>query len=179
MNLSSVALLARPYIATRFASWVVVCSMVAAGTFSLAAEPDATAKSSGATGAAFDRCVNILKFAETTGNVEPTKTDAVHALGLLGDERAVPVLVEYLGHSPNSHLRLEIARALGWIGSPTAVPALEKALTDDYPFVRERAAIALKKITGKTYEYDRTGLPDPEKMRQYMREQAAKKIGGS
>ena len=49
------------------------------------------------------------------------------ALGLLGDERAVPVLAEHLANEKDPNLRFQITKALGWIKSPKAVPALEKA----------------------------------------------------
>ncbi|MGC4072229.1 MAG: HEAT repeat domain-containing protein [Nibricoccus sp.] len=113
---------------------------------------------------ALNKCIKVLRFGDTIGNREPTKVDAVHALGLLGDERAVPVLVEHLENEPNHHLRTEIARALGWIGSPSAVPALEKTLADKYPHLRQQSAVALKKITGKDYDYDKTGLPTRESL---------------
>jgi HEAT repeat protein len=118
--------------------------------------------------APFDRSSRILKFGAIDGVNDPTKVDAVHALGLLGDPRAIPLLVEHLENESNDHLRLQIVRALGWIGSDIAVPALEKALKDKYPFVRQQSAVALKKITGKEFEFDKTGLPDPAKMRELL-----------
>ncbi len=119
-------------------------------------------------GSAFERCSKLLKYGRIHGASEPTKVDAVHALGLLGDERAVPLLIEHLENEENDNLRLQIVRALGWIGSESAVPALEKALADKYPYVRQQAAIALKKITGKDNEFDRTGLPDSSKLRELL-----------
>lgn len=116
----------------------------------------------------FERSSRILKFGEPYGNGEPTKVEAVHALGLLGDPRAIPLLVEHLENEANNHLRLQIVRALGWIGSDAAIPALEKSLKDKYPYVRQQSAAALKKITGKEFEYDKTGLPDPAKLREVL-----------
>jgi len=116
----------------------------------------------------FERSSRILKFGALHGNSEPTKVEAVHALGLLGDPRAIPLLVEHLEGEANDNLRLQIVRALGWIGSDAAVPALEKSLKDKYPFVRQQSAAALKKITGKEFEFDRTGLPDPAKLRESL-----------
>ena len=83
---------------------------------------------------------------------EPAKGDAVAALGLLGDERAVPVLAEHLANEKDPNLRFQITKALGWIKSPKAVPALEKALKDEDGHVRNGAAMALKGITGKEYQ---------------------------
>jgi hypothetical protein len=82
---------------------------------------------------------------------EPAKGNAVAALGLLGDERAVPVLVEHLENEKDANLRFQIVKALGWLKSPKAVPALEKALKDPDEHVRNGAAMALKGITGKDY----------------------------
>ena len=115
-----------------------------------------------------ERSSRILKFGAVMGNSEPTKVDAVHALGLLGDPRAIPLIVEHLENESNDNLRFQIVRALGWIGSDAAIPALEKSLKDKYPFVRQQAAVALKKITGKEFEYDKTGLTDPAKLRDLM-----------
>lgn len=105
------------------------------------------------------KLTRILKYGDVHGMAQPNKTDAVIALGLLGDDRVVPTLAEHLENEPNQHLRLQITRALGWIGSPQCIPPLERALQDTYPFVRKQAAEALKKLTGREYEYDRTGLP--------------------
>ncbi len=116
----------------------------------------------------FERCSKILKFGEVQGSGAPTKVEAVHALGLIGDPRAIPLLVEHLENEANDHLRLQIVRALGWIGGDAVIPALEKSLKDRYPFVRHQSAAALKKITGKEFEFDKTGLPDPAKLREIL-----------
>ena len=113
-----------------------------------------------------ERISRVLKFGPIDGHSEPSKVDAAHALGLLGDPRAIPLLVEHLENESNNNLRLQIVRALGWIGTADAVPALEKALKDQYPFTRQQAAVALKKITGKDFDFDRSGLPDPAKLRE-------------
>jgi hypothetical protein len=116
----------------------------------------------------FERISRILKFGALHGSSEPTKVDAVHALGLLGDPRAIPLLVEHLEGEANDNLRLQIVRALGWIGNDAGIPALEKSLKDKYPFVRQQSAAALKKITGREFEYDKTGLPDPADLRERL-----------
>ncbi len=117
----------------------------------------------------FQKCIKLLNYGENMSFNKPGKRDAATALGLLGEEKAVPVLIEHLQNEENSDLRMQIVRALGWIGSAKAVPALEGALHDKYPFVRQQAAFALKTITGKDYPYDRTGLPDPTKLREALR----------
>jgi HEAT repeat protein len=104
----------------------------------------------------FAKCVKILKYGSVNEFYKPAKADAVTALGILGEERAVPVLVEHLQNEEDGDLRYRIVKALGWIKSPKAVPALEKALKEDkYIHARTAAAEALKEITGKDYEPDK------------------------
>ena len=98
---------------------------------------------------AFDRMVAVLKYGQLNSFSKPAKEDAAVALGLLGDERAVPVLVEHLASEEDDHLRFEIAKALGWLRSPKAVAGLEKALKDPDEHVRDAAATALKEIAKK------------------------------
>ena len=118
--------------------------------------------SDAAADAALNRMLKVLKFGGfNPAGGEPTKTDAAYALGLLGDVRAVPTMIEHLENETDNQLKLALVRALGWIGTPEVIPALEKALTDKYPYVRKQSAVALKKITGKDYEFDQTGLPSP------------------
>jgi len=116
----------------------------------------------------FAKCTKLLNYGEQFHNYKPTKSDAISALGLLGDERAVPILVEHLRNEENNVLRMEIVKALGWIGNTNAVPALESTLQDKYPLLRMQAATALKAITGKDYEYDKTGLPDVRRIRELL-----------
>jgi hypothetical protein len=108
---------------------------------------------------ALARCYKILKYGKENEFYEPDKRDAAITLGLLGDERAVPLLLEHLSNEENQHLRFEIIQALARIKSTKGVPGLEKALKDSYNLNREIAARALKEITGKDYKFER--LPDP------------------
>lgn len=122
------------------------------------------------------KCTKLLNYGEQQHFHKPSKLDAVSALGLLGDERAVPVLIDHLENEENNNLRLQIVKTLGWIGSTNAMPALEKALQDKYPFVRQQAATVLKEITGKDYEYDKTGVPDPADFVKHMQEYQKKLV---
>src|SRR5262245_32072695 len=108
----------------------------------------------------FARPVKILRFGEVIPYYDPSKGDAVAALGLLGDERVVPVLIEHLVNEKDHSLRSQIVRALGWIGSRKAVSALEKVLKDEDHHVRRLAAMALKEITGKDYKVEQEKEPD-------------------
>ncbi|MFT3782233.1 MAG: HEAT repeat domain-containing protein [Nibricoccus sp.] len=109
------------------------------------------------TDALFEKCAQILKFGPLSSTDKPTKTDAILGFGFLGDERAIPLLTEYLENEDNQQVRLHIVRALGWIRGDAAVAALEYALNDPYLLVRKYAATNLEKITGKKRDYDRTG----------------------
>lgn len=135
------------------------------------AEPPAPPiESSRSTAEAFlAKCTKILTYGDSIGGSRPTKTDAVIALGVAGDERAIPVLVDHLENETNQNLRLQIVRALSWIGGEKTVSPLEQALRDSYPYVRYQAALALKAITGREYEYDKTGLPDRAKLLESIR----------
>jgi len=115
------------------------------------------------------KCTKILSYGSIYGYYNPKKSDAVIALGLLGDERVVPMLIEHLQNEGDNQLRMDITKALGWIGSKNAVSALEQALHDKYPHVRKVAAMALKEITGKDYDYDKTGLADLNKLKEQIR----------
>lgn len=122
--------------------------------------------------ALLERLTKILNYGSDLGLSKPGKVDAAIALGLLGDERAIPALAAHLTNAENRALRTQIVRALGWIGGPQAVPPLEQTLRDADPFLRKRAADALKAVTGRDYEYDKTGLPDVNKLRDLMRQSA-------
>src|SRR3989442_5618051 len=57
------------------------------------------------------------------------RSDAAHQLGKLGDERAVPVLVEALSDS-DEYVRKSAVTALRRIGGPAAMEGLRQALAD-------------------------------------------------
>ncbi len=41
-----------------------------------------------------ENCIRVLKFGEINEFEKPMKQDAVMAMGMLGDERAVPILLD-------------------------------------------------------------------------------------
>jgi HEAT repeat protein len=126
-------------------------------------------------GIVIDRIVKVLKYGSMT-----EKPDAVVALGMIGDSRAVEPLLEHLKYSKNAHLRTEIVKALGRIGDKRATPALITVLESDSPsYMRAGAAKALGEIG------DKKAIPALEKALKdkysYTRSQAAqslKKITG-
>ena len=108
-----------------------------------------------------EKCVKILRFGEMYSVDLPTKESAVIALGLIGDNRVIPILSEHYTNESNQSLRLHIVISLGWIGSNAVVPTLETALKDPYYFTRMSAANALKRITGISYQYRASDTPVP------------------
>jgi len=71
---------------------------------------------------------------------------AAGELGRIGDNRAVPSLIEALNDS-DMHVRADVARALSLISDPRAVPALIRALVDkEYYKVGMQAQAALINI---------------------------------
>jgi HEAT repeat protein len=66
-------------------------------------------------------------------------------LGRLKDRRAVSALLATLNHQI-SNLRKEAALALGEIGAPEALPALEQIQNDPDPEVRKSAIISIAQI---------------------------------
>ncbi len=123
-----------------------------------------------------NKIIKVLKY----GDENFEKPDAVVALGMIGDSRAVEPLMEYLKYSKNDHLRTEIVKALGRIGDKRATPALITVLESDSPsYMRAGAAKALGEIG------DRKAIPALERALKdkysYTRSQAAqslKKITG-
>lgn len=124
--------------------------------------------------ALFQKCVKMLNYGDQYSLNKPTKNDAVTTLGLLGDERAVDVLTEHLENEPNDHLRQVIAKALGWIGSKKAIPALQKATQDKYVFVRTTAREAICLIKGEIY--DRRNDPDQKPMIEKMQKNLTERV---
>jgi HEAT repeat protein len=96
-------------------------------------------------GVVIDSIVKVLKYGSMT-----EKTDAVAALGMIGDSRAVEPLIEFLKYGKRDHLRSKIVEALGRIGDKKATPALiEALLNDSYCHTRYEAAEALGIIGDK------------------------------
>lgn len=71
-----------------------------------------------------DRFLQQLKSADVT-----LRSDSAHALGKLGDERAVPALAEALRDS-DEYVRKSAVMALRRIGGPRAMEAMRVALAD-------------------------------------------------
>jgi HEAT repeat protein len=73
---------------------------------------------------------------------------AAHSLGQIASRRAVPTLVALLeDETMEDDVRREAAFALGAMGDSAAIPALQKALNADDPYLSMTAQEALRKIT--------------------------------
>lgn len=53
---------------------------------------------------------------------------AIDALGDMGDSRAEPMLLKLLSEHPNDNVRYAAAEALVKVGTPAAIPVLERRL---------------------------------------------------
>lgn len=106
----------------------------------------------------FERCAKLIKQTRPTSTTAPNATDAVIALGLSGNEKAVSLLIEEYKNEPNDNKRMQIVRALGWLRSPSALPTLVAAASDRYRHIPKQAALAIGRIKGETpaYGYSRS-----------------------
>jgi len=85
----------------------------------------------------------LVKRMEKERNIL-NQADAVTALGMIGNRRAVAPLIKYLKTGKRNHIRVNAVKALGRIGDKKAVPVLIEALEkDSYLYVRAQAARAL------------------------------------
>lgn len=90
--------------------------------------------------------VEAMVFVHTDGQSVHRRQDTAYVLGMTGDERAVPVLVDAL-RDTDAALRMVAAEALGKIGDPRAAEPLRlAALRDSNAQVRKAATKAYKKV---------------------------------
>ncbi len=87
--------------------------------------------------------IPILNYLKRDDNRTGTHGEAIRTLGLIGDTRALDVVIKALG---DSSTETEAAEALGLLGDPKAVPFLIEALSFKSPDVRWRAAKSLGKF---------------------------------
>jgi HEAT repeat protein len=73
------------------------------------------------------------------------KSGAIHALGILGDQRTVPVLIRLAEKSGDTRIVLSVTAALGRMSGPDVLRFLTGALTHTVFAVRASAATALEK----------------------------------
>jgi HEAT repeat protein len=101
----------------------------------------------------------------------------VHALGEIGDARAVEPLIEALGPNVHFGVRRGAAVALGDIGDARAVEPLIRELSCDWDdMIRRFAAIALGKIGNERAVEPLIGVLEDEYVHDAAKE-ALKKLG--
>jgi HEAT repeat protein len=92
------------------------------------------------------RHVSLATLLEELSGVEAkTRKAAVWELGMRGDTRVIPILLEYITDT-SWQRRHGAALALGNLKAANAVPTLISALDDESPEVRAAAAWALREI---------------------------------
>ncbi len=84
--------------------------------------------------------------ARLTGSDPIAARNAGDVLAAMREHTTVPALGAYLGHPLDEESGAAVARALGAIGHPTAVPALEAALSSPLAGVRAQAAVSLRSV---------------------------------
>lgn len=90
--------------------------------------------------------INSLKYQEWFTNhssINNVRIYSAESLGIIGDMRAVPYLIQSLEEDPIGKVRAKAAWALGKIDSPESVDALTNALYDEEWGVRKSAASSL------------------------------------
>ena len=84
----------------------------------------------------------VAALAESEKHIEPLSS-AVHALGHIGDPRAIPLLVRYSTH-PKAEIRFAVACACGsFANEPQIVPILLELMRDPDEDVRDWATFGL------------------------------------
>ena len=78
------------------------------------------------------------------------REDVVAELGKSGDAKAAEPLAKVLLHDGDAYVRQKAATALGNLGDPRCIPALEKAIADPDSEVRRSTAIALGEVGDET-----------------------------
>lgn len=87
---------------------------------------------------------------------------AAHALGRLGDSKAIPPLLS-IAQTPQDELRITVFEALAKLRASEAVPSARKALSDTNHRVRRWAGVLLKEVGAREALPDlRQALSDPD-----------------
>jgi len=90
-----------------------------------------------------------------------SRRDGCLTLGRLGDDRAVPALIDRLKNDPSREVRAAAATAIGAIGDPNSAVVLERAIVyDKKQDVRDAAAAALARIQhSRDFAAQSAGVP--------------------
>lgn len=82
-----------------------------------------------------------------------TRPIARQALVKLGSEKVIPALVHDIETGHPASVRVQAISLLDRLNRATAAPALIQALRDPEKVVRHRAVIALRRLTGQSFQY--------------------------
>jgi HEAT repeat protein len=132
---------------------IAVCAMLAVAASDLvAAEP---AKAATTIDELFERGSRIVQDEGKRQRGEPTKLEGMLLLGMLGDERGAPLLINAFQKETEPKARAEALRALGWLRSPKAGPIFAAALKDEKDKkIRSQAAAGLGRLGEARYASD-------------------------
>ncbi|MEG3435998.1 HEAT repeat domain-containing protein [Pannus brasiliensis CCIBt3594] len=96
-------------------------------------------------------------------SIPQIRAKAAEALGKIGAHRVADTLISHLQQENDSDVRLSIIRALGNIGTESAIPALASCLSDANSDIRVNVAEALGKIGNeKAVQYLIQSLTDSD-----------------
>lgn len=99
-----------------------------------------------------------------TRDYPPVQGSAAYALGEIGDEMAVDILLKQMKDGETDTIRSNAAIALGKIGDEKTVPSLIERLRDKRVAVRSSAALSLGKIGNETAVEPLIGVLDSGKL---------------
>ena len=131
-----------------------------------------------------ERVLSQIKGPAVEPLIEALKTDdpytlrlGIRILGLIGDKRALPSLLEFSSY-PGWRVRSVVAFALGRIGAREATPWLISALGDSVDLVRKSAAVSLGELNDpRATNPLLKGLSDPFYGVRYSAARALSKLG--
>ncbi len=131
-----------------------------------------------------ERVLRRIKGPAVEPLIEALKTDdpytlrlGIRILGLIGDKRALPSLLEFSSY-PDWRVRSVVAFALGRIGAREATPWLISALGDSVDLVRKSAAVSLGELNDPRATTPLLkGLSDPFYAVRYSSARALSKLG--
>ncbi len=132
-----------------------------------------------------ERVLKRIKGPAVEPLIEALKTDDLYAirlgiriLGLIGDKRALPPLLEFSSH-PDWRVRSVVAFSLGKIGEKKGILGLISALKDSVDLVRKSAAVGLGELNDRrAIPHLLKGLSDPFYGVRYAAAGALVRLGG-
>jgi HEAT repeat protein len=109
------------------------------------ADPQVQWRSAEALGTCGEQAVPLLVAVLKSPKI-PVRLGAVEALAVIKDPRAAPPLLALASHDRSLEVRFAAVLALGEIGSPEVIPSVLPFLQDPSRYIRNGAAVVLKKL---------------------------------